>query len=51
MNNIENILTKLPIGKVCNICKNNNTKDKNICENCQSKLTPHFPNCNCIYCR
>lgn len=51
MDNIENILTKLHIAKVCNICKNNNTIDKNICANCQTKLTLHFPECNCIYCR
>ena len=37
----------------CNICKKNNKiiNNKNICKNCLKILTPHFDNCQCIYCR
>jgi len=37
---------------ICNICKKKYDKNNNnFCDICTNKLTFHFPNCNCIYCR
>lgn len=45
---VDNMLITLP----CNICNlPNNNKNKNICISCIKILTPHFANCNCIYCK
>lgn len=52
MNNIDNLLDNMLITKPCNICKKpNNNNCKNICKDCVKKLTPHYENCTCIYCR
>jgi len=49
---IDILLQQMKINKPCNICKKyNNSLYKNICSNCIKILTPHFPNCNCIYCK
>jgi hypothetical protein len=49
---IDILFSQMKINKPCNICgKKNNTNDKNICINCVKILTPHFSNCNCIYCK
>jgi len=52
MNNIEFEFANMKLNK-CNLCKNtnNNYIYSKFCINCQSFLTKHYPNCNCIYCR
>ncbi len=52
MDNINNLLDNMLIAKPCNICKKpNNNIHKNICTKCVKKITPHYENCTCIYCR
>lgn len=52
MDNIEVAFANMVLNK-CNLCKNINTNyiTSKFCTTCQSFLTIHYPNCNCIYCR
>jgi hypothetical protein len=52
MEDIENKFANINLNN-CNLCKNNNLNyiNSKFCKLCQTFLTKHFPNCDCIYCR